>query len=39
VKVEDGAGRLEIAGVPTPPDEAALHDIIQDDFGPGVAFP
>jgi hypothetical protein len=35
---EDGARRLVIAGALTLPEEGALHDIIQDHFGPGAPF-
>ena len=39
VKVLDGAARLIIAGQLTLPEEGALHDLIQDHFGPGAKWP
>jgi len=39
VKVLDGASRLIIAGILTLPEEGALHDLIQDHFGPGAREP
>jgi len=39
VKVLDGAPRLIIAGMLTLPEEGALHDVIQDHFGPGASQP
>ena len=38
VKVLDGAPRLIIAGLLTLPEEGALHDLIQDHFGPGAPY-